>query len=156
MSYYDILEVSPGASQETIKAAYRALCKKYHPDVCQDPNGQKKMKLINEAYEVLSDKNRRTSYDSTLENGKKQKTESTAAESTGDREQKSRISETEKTGVLNSISMSIIGLLGGVFYVLYFLWGLLILAIIIGLFTGHSQVFFGVLYDWILNLLLGN
>ena len=61
MSYYDILEVSPTASAETIHAAYRALSKKYHPDVC--PDGTEQMQRINEAYGVLSDPVRRGAYD---------------------------------------------------------------------------------------------
>ncbi|MBZ4656006.1 MAG: hypothetical protein JG759_554 [Thermoanaerobacter sp.] len=74
MNLYDILEVSPKASDEVIKNAYRALAKKYHPDLCPDNESRRlfeeKMKLINYAFEILSDKNKRAEYDKILENEK--------------------------------------------------------------------------------------
>ena len=53
MNYYEILEVSPTASQEIIKIAYKNLAKKYHPDTSNQENAVEIMKSINEAYEVL-------------------------------------------------------------------------------------------------------
>ena len=69
MSYYDILEVSPKASKEVIKNAYRALSKKYHPDTYKGDlkYAQEKMKEINTAYETLIDEEKRLNYD--YENG---------------------------------------------------------------------------------------
>ena len=54
MTYYDILEVSEKASQEVIRMAYKALCKKYHPDLYQGDKSfaEEQMKKINEAYEI--------------------------------------------------------------------------------------------------------
>ena len=71
MSYYDILEVSPKASKEVIKNAYRALSKKYHPDTYKGDlkYAQEKMKEINTAYETLMDEEKRLVYD--YENGYK-------------------------------------------------------------------------------------
>jgi len=65
MSYYDILEVSPKASKEVIKNAYRALCKKYHPDMYKGDlkYAQEKMEEINLAYEVLMNDEKRLKYD---------------------------------------------------------------------------------------------
>ena len=64
INYYKILEVSPNASEEVIRSAYKALAKKYHPDACMnDINIEEKMKLINEAYETLIDSEKRTAYD---------------------------------------------------------------------------------------------
>ena len=62
--YYEILEVTKEASLEEIKRSYRKLAKKYHPDL--NPNNseaEKKFKEINEAYEVLSDEEKRARYD---------------------------------------------------------------------------------------------
>ena len=62
--YYDILGVSRDADSQTIKSAYRKLARKYHPDVNKTKEAEEKFKDINEAYEVLSDKNKRQRYDS--------------------------------------------------------------------------------------------
>ena len=63
--YYAILGVLPSAEVETIQAVYRALSKKYHPDVSrEDPaSAEAKMREINEAYEILSDATKRKRYD---------------------------------------------------------------------------------------------
>ncbi len=61
--YYAILEVPPGASQEALRASYRALCKKYHPDTRLPGASSEMMALLNEAYDVLSDRERRRKYD---------------------------------------------------------------------------------------------
>lgn len=64
VDYYEVLEVSKNASSETIKAAYRAMCKKYHPETCQDGLfDDQKILLINQAYEILSDPEKRKKYD---------------------------------------------------------------------------------------------
>ena len=70
-NYYEILEVDKNASKEIIEKAYKVLAKKYHPDLQhQDKKGEyeKKLKLINEAYETLSDKNKKILYDKQLQN----------------------------------------------------------------------------------------
>ena len=65
-NYYDILEVNKNASPEIIEKAYKTLVKKYHPDL-QDNNlkaeYEEKIKLINEAFEVLSNSEKRKNYD---------------------------------------------------------------------------------------------
>lgn len=63
-NYYDVLEVPIQASGEAIKTAYRRLAKRYHPDV--SPGNEDKFKLVTEAYEVLSNTEKRQRYDSTL------------------------------------------------------------------------------------------
>ena len=69
-NYYEILEVDKNASQEVIEKAYRALAKKYHPDLQQGPKQQEyagKMKIINQAYDVLSNDVKRQEYNQRLE-----------------------------------------------------------------------------------------
>ncbi len=62
-SLYETLEVSSSASDAEIKKAYRKLARQYHPDVNKDPGAEDKFKEINAAYEILSDKNKRSQYD---------------------------------------------------------------------------------------------
>lgn len=62
--YYEILGVSRESSKDDIKKAYRTLSKKYHPDLNPDnPQSEEKFKEVSEAYEVLSDENKRSNYD---------------------------------------------------------------------------------------------
>ena len=70
-NYYEILEVNKNASPEIIEKAYKILVKKYHPDLQQDENKNKyeeKIKKINEAYDILSDPEKRKKYDLNLKN----------------------------------------------------------------------------------------
>ena len=74
--YYEILEVDKNASQEVIEKAYKTLAKKYHPDLQQGSKKQEyaeKMKIINEAYDVLSDNYKRAQYNEQLKNEEIQK-----------------------------------------------------------------------------------
>lgn len=72
-SYYDILQVPKGASDEQIKRAYRKLALKYHPDKNQgNEEANKRFAEINNAYEVLSDGEKRNIYDRYGEEGLKQ------------------------------------------------------------------------------------
>ena len=68
--YYGILEVNEKASQEIIEKAYKTLVKKYHPDLyssVQKRDAEKKLKDINEAYNILSDSFLRSQYDLELQ-----------------------------------------------------------------------------------------
>lgn len=61
--YYDILGVKPDASEAEIKAAYRKLARQYHPDKNKEAGAEDKFKAVNEANEVLRDKEKRRAYD---------------------------------------------------------------------------------------------
>ena len=62
--YYDVLGVARDADESQIKRAYRQLARVHHPDVAEDKtNAEHKFKEINEAYEVLSDPQKRANYD---------------------------------------------------------------------------------------------
>ena len=62
--YYKILGVERDATEAKIKSAYRKLARQYHPDVNKSPDAVNKFKDINEAYEVLSDREKKSRYDS--------------------------------------------------------------------------------------------
>ena len=70
-NYYEILQVNKNASNEIIEKAYKILVKKYHPDLQKNNLKNKyeeKIKKINEAYEILSDSEKRKNYDLLLKN----------------------------------------------------------------------------------------
>jgi len=72
MDYYRILGVDKSASQSTIKTAYKKLALKWHPDRNKSSEAEAKFKEINKAYEVLSDKEKRQTYDQFGEDAFKQ------------------------------------------------------------------------------------
>ena len=68
-NYYDILQVNRNASPEIIDKAYKTLAKKYHPDLQAEENKKQSeeiLKEINEAYEILSEPEKKQAYDSSL------------------------------------------------------------------------------------------
>ncbi len=74
-NYYDILQVNQNASPEIIEKAYKILAKKYHPDLQEEKNkkqAEEILKEINEAYEVLSNPEKKKEYNLFLENQKQQ------------------------------------------------------------------------------------
>lgn len=92
MNYYEILEIKEDASVEVIKAAYKALVKKYHPDEnrINSQDRERNINNINEAYEVLSDERKRKEYDETL---LRQKNEQGSKESVNDKDSVTRFWE---------------------------------------------------------------
>ena len=70
-NYYEILQINQNASPEIIEKAYKTLAKKYHPDLQEESNkkeAEEILKEINEAYEILSDSNKKALYDQNLKN----------------------------------------------------------------------------------------
>ena len=70
-NYYEMLEIDKNASDEIIKVAYKALVKKYHPDLKEGIskiNAKEKIKKINEAYDILKKKKKKYEYDQNLIN----------------------------------------------------------------------------------------
>ena len=61
--YYSALGVDRNAGDDDIRKAYRKLARKYHPDVSKEPDADQKMRDINEARDVLQDKEKRAAYD---------------------------------------------------------------------------------------------
>ena len=61
--YYEVLDIPRTASESDIKKAYRRLARKYHPDVNKEDDAEDRFKEVNEAYEVLSNADRRAAYD---------------------------------------------------------------------------------------------
>lgn len=61
--YYKILELTPEASQDDIRKAYRKLARKYHPDVSKEKDAEERMREVNEANDVLRDEEKRAAYD---------------------------------------------------------------------------------------------
>lgn len=61
--YYEVLGITKNATEKEIKTAYRKLAMKFHPDKNKDADAESKFKEINEAYEVLSDSQKRSQYD---------------------------------------------------------------------------------------------
>jgi DnaJ-class molecular chaperone len=68
-NHYEVLGVSNEASETEIKKAYRALSLKYHPDRNSSEEAVSKIQQVNEAYEILSDQNKRNQYDMELAGG---------------------------------------------------------------------------------------
>lgn len=69
--YYDILGVTPEADKKAVKTAYRRLARKYHPDVSKERDAEKQFKEVSEAYEVLSDDEKRSEYEQLRKYGRK-------------------------------------------------------------------------------------
>jgi len=61
--YYETLGVEASAGEAELKTAYRRLARKYHPDVSKEKGAEERFKAVNEAYEVLRDKDKRAQYD---------------------------------------------------------------------------------------------
>ena len=154
MTYYDLLQVSSDASIEIIKASYKAMAKKYHPDICGD-NGEMMMK-INEAYAVLSNPDRRRQYDEMIKTSCSNDIPKVTHKTNKSEEKSSNVNKDDfdSQNIVIKIIVSVFYLIGsGIVYILEFAWGIILILIIIGLFTGHTQNLFSKLLDYITGLI---
>ena len=62
-NYYEILNINRKSSKEEIRSSFRKLAKKYHPDTNKTPEAENMFKNINEAYDILTDDEKRKKYD---------------------------------------------------------------------------------------------
>lgn len=69
INYYEVLGISSDASEQEIKKAFRALAKIYHPDINSDPQTSQRFLAIEQAYEILSDAQKRAAFDALLTQG---------------------------------------------------------------------------------------
>lgn len=65
-NHYETLGVKPDATEAEIKTAFRKLARRWHPDVCKEPQAEEQFKKINRAYLILSDPSMRVRYDIAL------------------------------------------------------------------------------------------
>lgn len=63
IDYYKVLQVDPEADRDVIEAAFRRLARKVHPDTNRSSDAEEKMKMLSEAYAVLSDPEKRARFD---------------------------------------------------------------------------------------------
>lgn len=154
MTYYDLLQVNNNASIEIIKASYKAMAKKYHPDIYGD-NGEMMMK-INEAYAVLSNPDRRRQYDEMIKAPEPETPHKVTHKTNKSEEKSSNVNKDDfdSQNIVIKIIVSVFYLIGsGIVYILEFAWGIILILIIIGLFTGHTQNLFSKLLDFIMGLI---
>lgn len=119
INYFEVLNVAENAELEVIRASYKALGKKYHPDNTDLPPdvANKKMALINEAYDVLSDENKRKKHLQELHAWKQQNEENRQRTENEKSKEKSNIRVKKKKPFFKRIWfwLVVIGLLGSVF-----------------------------------------
>lgn len=137
MNYYELLEISPNASDEVIKTAYKALVKKYHPDSYKGDldEAQRIMADINQAYEVLSDREKRAAYDEMISLSHHSSAEENAVPeqtkaSTSYRQNPFPKKRNSLRGLLSKIAEGIKGIFETIL-------GIVILYLVIGLITGN-------------------
>lgn len=104
MNYFEILNVSQNAEDEVIKASYKALAKKYHPDNTElDAEvAARKMQEVNEAYRILSDKEARQRYINELHNGMFESEQAERHETKGEMQSQEYVNVKSETGKFNS------------------------------------------------------
>ena len=130
MTYYEILQVTENASEEVVRMAYKALAKKYHPDVFEGnpQEAEEKMKIINEAFEVLSNSEKRKLYDEFLASKKKSFSQQTTEEVSSQKDSQVKEKKISKLKKLKNIGFAF-----GIFAIL--------IVIFAGIWWGASRTF---------------
>lgn len=82
-TYYEVMGLSPEASEKEIKMAYRRLARKYHPDLNKEPGAEEQFKSLGEAYEILKDQDKRKAYDQALQDAQYGRTHHTQSHQNG-------------------------------------------------------------------------
>lgn len=141
MNYYDLLEIKPTASEEVIKMAYKALAKKYHPDnyAGTPDEAAQKMAQINEAYDILSDREKRAEYDRKILSEKNQADYSASQPKTSVAQASSNVPR-HKPGIISFFIGGIVYLVGSL---LKIICTIVIIFLIAGLLTGNLKSWSG-------------
>lgn len=139
MTYYDLLEIQQSASEEVIKMAYKALVKKYHPDVYKGDKdyAEEMIQKINAAYEVLSDKEKRSMYDREI--GIECANNKDLKQSEVVKRKKTKVKTEEKESFGCKVIYIGFTMLQAIISVFKYLLGIVILYFLIGWMTGNLK-----------------
>lgn len=139
MTYYDLLEIQPSASEEVIKMAYKALVKKYHPDVYKGDKdyAEEMIQKINAAYEILSDKEKRSMYDREI--GIECANNKNLKQSEVVKREKTKVKTEEKESFGCKVIYIGFSMLQAIISVFKYLLGIVILYFLIGWMTGNLR-----------------
>ena len=139
VNYYDLLEIQSTASDEVIKMAYKALVKKYHPDVYKGDlkYAEEMIQKINVAYETLSDSEKRSRYDKELKNNCNNT--GTTMQEEGRETRKQAESPKSHANALEIVFGIFIYVFEMLVSIIKYLFGIVILYVVVGMFTGNLE-----------------
>ena len=143
VNYYTILGLTRNATQDEIKSAYRNLCLKYHPDKCKLQNATQMFQTIEEAYEVLSDEEKRRIFDYTLDENTANPNQQQKATSEDDEEFEEFVKKANRANARNKT----------IYNFSYAFFILVIIATVIAVVGGLGWLFVKYLWPYILKAL---
>lgn len=144
VNYYTILGLTRNATQDEIKSAYRNLCLKYHPDKCKLQNATQMFQTIEEAYEVLSDEEKKRIFDSTLDENTANPNQQQEATSEDDEEFEEFVKKANRANARNKT----------VYNFSYAFFILVIIAAVIAIVGGLGWLFVKYVWPYILKALV--